>query len=223
MRSRLIPAHAGKTIPLASPVVPGEAHPRSRGENRELKQDDTGACGSSPLTRGKLKTAAKAAVDWGLIPAHAGKTRWRSMGISYGAAHPRSRGENHIWGTAAPQRGGSSPLTRGKLVHDRHDGLGPRLIPAHAGKTPGTKFWYRFPAAHPRSRGENGTRRTQAVARSGSSPLTRGKLGLKPAWEPIVGLIPAHAGKTIGVSGFICGPPAHPRSRGENRRGRPRL
>ena len=216
MAAGLIPAHAGKTAAASSDDSPIEAHPRSRGENRELKQDDTGACGSSPLTRGKLKTAAKAAVDWGLIPAHAGKTRWRSMGISYGAAHPRSRGENHIWGTAAPQRGGSSPLTRGKLVHDRHDGLGPRLIPAHAGKTPGTKFWYRFPAAHPRSRGENGTRRTQAVARSGSSPLTRGKLGLKPAWEPIVGLIPAHAGKTIGVSGFICGPPAHPRSRGEN-------
>ena len=114
MAAGLIPAHAGKTAAASSDDSPIEAHPRSRGENRELKQDDTGACGSSPLTRGKLKTAAKAAVDWGLIPAHAGKTRWRSMGISYGAAHPRSRGENHIWGTAAPQRGGSSPLTRGK-------------------------------------------------------------------------------------------------------------
>ena len=51
--------------------------------------------------------------------------------------------------------GGSSPLTRGKLVM----GLGPfggvGLIPAHAGKTartasPRAQHW-----AHPRSRGEN--------------------------------------------------------------------
>ena len=51
----------------------------------------------------------------------------------------------------------------------------------------------------------------------GSSPLTRGK---RPAGEPVPRperLIPAHAGKTDGLSlGSVHGP-AHPRSRGENR------
>ena len=50
-----------------------------------------------------------------------------------------------------------------------------RLIPAHAGKTPGTTFWYHFPAAHPRSRGENEITDLQAQITDGSSPLTRGK------------------------------------------------
>ena len=71
---RLIPAHAGKTAAASSDDSPIEAHPRSRGENRELKQDDTGACGSSPLTRGKLAGATVSAPIPRLIPAHAGKT-----------------------------------------------------------------------------------------------------------------------------------------------------
>ena len=50
----------------------------------------------------------------------------------------------------------------------------------------------------------------------GSSPLTRGKLALDFLSPHSVGLIPAHAGKTIDC---ICGKGlcrAHPRSRGEN-------
>ena len=52
----------------------------------------------------------------------------------------------------------------------------------------------------------------------GSSPLTRGKLGVFTLDEECVGLIPAHAGKTPSVSltDRVC--KAHPRSRGENTR-----
>ena len=73
-----------------------------------------------------------------------------------------------------------------------------------------------MPWAHPRSRGENARQSEGPALRSGSSPLTRGKL-----WRPrlmcqVIRLIPAHAGKTStgpprGVTGW-----AHPRSRGEN-------
>ena len=70
----LIPAHAGKTTRIQRRSGTVAAHPRSRGENRELKQDDTGACGSSPLTRGKLAGATVSAPIPRLIPAHAGKT-----------------------------------------------------------------------------------------------------------------------------------------------------
>ena len=50
---RLIPAHAGKTVP--SPTLPhhAEAHPRSRGENIMEQTADAHGAGSSPLTRGK--------------------------------------------------------------------------------------------------------------------------------------------------------------------------
>ena len=51
---------------------------------------------------------------------------------------------------------------------------------------------------------------------SGSSPLTRGKrIGPRPSGSP-TGLIPAHAGKTVGASLRYRCPRAHPRSRGEN-------
>ena len=54
----------------------------------------------------------------------------------------------------------------------------------------------------------------------GSSPLTRGKLAAQPVDPLSRGLIPAHAGKTY--RGNLDRPlgRAHPRSRGENPRGR---
>ena len=133
---------------------------------------------------------------------------------------------------------GSSPLTRGKLVDPlialAVRGLIPahagktrltaglsqrdRLIPAHAGKTrPGDRA-VRQPRAHPRSRGENSAQQIAARNGDGSSPLTRGKqIGLPPC-KLLVGLIPAHAGKT--VIGWVApnSRRAHPRSRGENHR-----
>ena len=72
--------------------------------------------------------------------------------------------------------------------------------------------------AHPRSRGENVHIQYARRARSGSSPLTRGKhcaAGRK--WRQ-GRLIPAHAGKTQRPGLPARRLRAHPRSRGENRR-----
>ena len=74
--------------------------------------------------------------------------------------------------------------------------------------------------AHPRSRGENWRDGGVNVSSRGSSPLTRGKLPDVNSLGPHLGLIPAHAGKTSGRGGQTCPPAAHPRSRGENERGR---
>ena len=54
---------------------------------------------------------------------------------------------------------GSSPLTRGKLTKIIRVKATRRLIPAHAGKTPGSRAVSRYPTAHPRSRGENKEKR----------------------------------------------------------------
>ena len=70
----LIPAHAGKTARPASRLIPGEAHPRSRGENKQAASDIVGAVGSSPLTRGKPGPRDRPPGRFRLIPAHAGKT-----------------------------------------------------------------------------------------------------------------------------------------------------
>ena len=53
----------------------------------------------------------------------------------------------------------------------------------------------------------------------GSSPLTRGKLVARLRSRGAVGLIPAHAGKTVSMSRSTKMRAAHPRSRGENRAG----
>ena len=112
--------------------------------------------------------------------------------------------------------GGSSPLTRGKLVGLLGRRLRGRLIPAHAGKTlrptsRGALAW-----AHPRSRGENFSHVIRMSPSAGSSPLTRGKQPRRPRCRPRDRLIPAHAGKTSSFRYADLSVPAHPRSRGEN-------
>ena len=112
--------------------------------------------------------------------------------------------------------GGSSPLTRGKLALNGDEGSGGGLIPAHAGKTRVIVARSVMRAAHPRSRGENALQPEGPTLRSGSSPLTRGKLGLAVVAVGALGLIPAHAGKMRRRSPRALGRAAHPRSRGEN-------
>ena len=91
-----------------------------------------------------------------------------------------------------------------------------RLIPAHAGKTVHHLGRDQRYEAHPRSLGENTMVRTEASAEFGSSPLTRGKLDDNRHHLALLGLIPAHAGKTPDADTPPPDATAHPRSRGEN-------
>ena len=212
----LIPAHAGKTQSSSAWSGRAWAHPRSRGENHYEYAEPSNIKGSSPLTRGKRACPSDAATARGLIPAHAGKTA-RSAVPTWGAgAHPRSRGENAVTAGRTSVPTGSSPLTRGKRrVHRQAEALH-RLIPAHAGKTmrarsPAARF-----RAHPRSRGENSVGDFCGCGGEGSSPLTRGKQSAFSSVCLLLGLIPAHAGKTPNHPLCPVSHQAHPRSRGEN-------
>ena len=172
------------------------AHPRSRGENRSMRKTVRVSPGSSPLTRGKRGVRGACDPSTRLIPAHAGKTSFRSVTATPTAAHPRSRGENTGPSPCDSTSRGSSPLTRGKLYRACVGRAFQRLIPAHAGKTHVRGLGARRRRAHPRSRGENHGPGGQEASHLGSSPLTRGKL-----WQGRLGscqerLIPAHAGKT---------------------------
>ena len=194
------------------------AHPRSRGENQDENIVNLSKQGSSPLTRGKRRLRRGRAQRHGLIPAHAGKTRPSRMPVMEVRAHPRSRGENVSIEIAEPPHAGSSPLTRGKRVvlTSCVDRVG--LIPAHAGKTSNEVIGSPVFRAHPRSRGENVVTACLPAFARGSSPLTRGKPGEVGVCSVGERLIPAHAGKTVDVAVSFSGSPAHPRSRGENRR-----
>ena len=80
----LIPAHAGKTDSGKRSWIISRAHPRSRGENHPLLQEQDGMGGSSPLTRGKPRRASPTGSCTGLIPAHAGKTLAAGAGKAMG-------------------------------------------------------------------------------------------------------------------------------------------
>ena len=112
-------------------------------------------------------------------------------------AHPRSRGENVTDAVRAFTGDGSSPLTRGKRRVPSFQIFLVGLIPAHAGKTAKSSSQILFAWAHPRSRGENNGNRNTEFDKCGSSPLTRGKRRVPGFQVFLVGLIPAHAGKTI--------------------------
>ena len=159
--TRLIPAHAGKTL--------------TRDECLHISS------GSSPLTRGKRSRGEKAGGGGGLIPAHAGKTKRSDHTDPGPAAHPRSRGENKARAIPVIITDGSSPLTRGKPRVGGRRRAGIRLIPAHAGKTREPDLPCSHAKAHPRSRGENKDSGGAVRGRPGSSPLTRGKLGFTAA------------------------------------------
>ena len=193
---RLIPAHAGKTLPNQERSVGVGAHPRSRGENPMIPSTETPRRGSSPLTRGKRDPRRNRRRTQGLIPAHAGKTRSAVLSPAFAPAHPRSRGENGVIPPELVPRTGSSPLTRGKPELHGHGMRGIRLIPAHAGKTLFQEPQEVGVGAHPRSRGENASRRPSTRSPWGSSPLTRGKPGQPSQSLRCRRLIPAHAGKT---------------------------
>ena len=214
---RLIPAHAGKTLP-ASCVVPARtAHPRSRGENPYAPHRLYTHPGSSPLTRGKPTTRRVRHIAVRLIPAHAGKTDNHPTQFEAYRAHPRSRGENDSCSSKPIDIDGSSPLTRGKRRRGCVRVVRRRLIPAHAGKTIVRCSCYERLRAHPRSRGENSCGVGRGCYWLGSSPLTRGKRQ-RSGWSfSVFRLIPAHAGKTTGRQSSAERLPAHPRSRGENR------
>ena len=135
---RLIPAHAGKTLIGGGDERVHGAHPRSRGENATIVRHPASRGGSSPLTRGKRESVGGRSVRDGLIPAHAGKTSIARITSSGSWAHPRSRGENLVEPYWIGTMRGSSPLTRGKRRRGGQPIGGPRLIPAHAGKTRST-------------------------------------------------------------------------------------
>ena len=132
---RLIPAHAGKTVPGGQQSRTYGAHPRSRGENSIPMWRTSSATGSSPLTRGKPGKRLGRSPGRRLIPAHAGKTMLSSGPCSRVPAHPRSRGENIILDSFEGLEHGSSPLTRGKRISSSGSHVLAGLIPAHAGKT----------------------------------------------------------------------------------------
>ena len=136
LRTRLIPAGAGKTSASIKCTLDTTAHPRRCGENLPGLSGCFIAFGSSPQVRGKLLLLNPDDVADRLIPAGAGKTQGDVLDWLAAAAHPRRCGENHSVKRRVARWDGSSPQVRGKLGKKSPEVVALRLIPAGAGKTP---------------------------------------------------------------------------------------
>ena len=92
--SRIIPAHAGQTSARSSSSKEKSDHPRACGANRFIHGVNNTRSGSSPRMRGKLRQYARHKPMSGIIPAHAGQTIQRLIGMYVQQDHPRACGAN---------------------------------------------------------------------------------------------------------------------------------
>ena len=153
--------------------------------------------GSSPRGRGKRAERRQIVRRWRLIPAWAGKTTASKLSLPPATAHPRVGGENGGCEGREAERAGSSPRGRGKPGSLMTVHMTVRLIPAWAGKTGPQFSGHALGKAHPRVGGENPSEVQFLESRAGSSPRGRGKPVAGTPNEPVGGLIPAWAGKTL--------------------------
>ena len=147
--------------------------------------------------RGKHVSGLGEQAAGGLIPAHAGKTAPRIRPRRLRPAHPRACGENLAALIVTLLSRGSSPRMRGKHGGAAWAARIKGLIPAHAGKTPQPYRRRCRCRAHPRACGENGVDAEKTWSHWGSSPRMRGKPYVMQIPLNGIGLIPAHAGKTL--------------------------
>ena len=187
-----------------------------RGEHWRSPPACTSPRGSSPHARGAHHLVLDRLVNRGLIPACAGSTSSGPWWTPGGPAHPRMRGEHSSHAKISPRSPGSSPHARGARSLPHGEGYRARLIPACAGSTQDYDAAYMIDRAHPRMRGEHGTRLGRYAYLGGSSPHARGAHQRDPCTPVGGGLIPACAGSTLVCHGEGVGFAAHPRMRGEH-------
>ena len=109
--------------------------------------------GSSPHTRGLRIDADPDSGIMGIIPAYAGPTFYVPLVVVVIQDHPRIRGASPILRNKKGAVLGSSPHTRGLLLHRTSMYRQNRIIPAYAGPTD-TYEQCGFPLRdHPRIRG----------------------------------------------------------------------
>ena len=232
----IIPAYAGSTTSPAQRLRAETNHPRIRGEHGVAGRLGTRGGGSSPHTRGALRSLSVSPGGHGssphtrgapspvsrqptirrIIPAYAGSTAAPPRRRAMKPDHPRIRGEHRSGGRRQTGFLGSSPHTRGaqRRFEWLHTLWG--IIPAYAGSTLRSSPRLKLLRDHPRIRGEHDGNRPASQEREGSSPHTRGAPTHPRHPRHNQRIIPAYAGSThrLGCAGDFGRD--HPRIRGEH-------
>ena len=85
---------------------------------------------------------------------------------------------------------------RGKALYGVFEGLVGGITPAHAGKSFGLVIKFLRHGDHPRTCGEKFLVYRYPMNHLGSPPHMRGKVVLRLSDKPVIGITPAHAGKS---------------------------
>ena len=109
----IIPAHAGHTARSRWPCSAIRDHPRTCGAYTHRLKLWRRSLGSSPHMRGIRHHGAERIPDHGIIPAHAGHTRFSKKTLSAVRDHPRTCGAYFGLTTRLRRMVGSSPHMRG--------------------------------------------------------------------------------------------------------------
>ena len=152
--------------------------------------------GSPPRMRGKADVSQPVERGHGITPAHAGKSCPDRRTCRPAWDHPRACGEKLQSVFDLPEVSGSPPRMRGKGPLCHAPCIGPRITPAHAGKSQwlhrlGCRWW-----DHPRACGEKVSTHPDIRNFVGSPPRMRGKANAISMGPRKTGITPAHAGKS---------------------------
>ena len=150
----IIPAHAGSRVYQSLCLSCHRDHPRACGEQSGYRGNGETRPGSSPRMRGAGKSACKAYIDVGIIPAHAGSSRWGSWSHRWAWDHPRACGEQTPIEVLVTKGEGSSPRMRGAACTPPVLSNGIGIIPAHAGSSSRAYTTIGTSRDHPRACGE---------------------------------------------------------------------
>ena len=104
---------------------------------------------------------------------------------------------------------------RGKVEDIREHFEKPGITPAHAGKSVKSDFQSTATGDHPRACGEKKEQLKNQDAQLGSPPRMRGKGVLQNISLQLLGITPAHAGKSIPNAARMLSGRDHPRACGE--------
>ena len=167
--------------------------------------------------RGTLSRIVRGHAVTGIIPAHAGNTRYPSCQPEPRRDHPRACGEHFPESAICGHNRGSSPRMRGTRTAQSTATPGHGIIPAHAGNTYSAHPWIGQTGDHPRACGEHPCARGHVSCRCGSSPRMRGTRKRLSFHQVHIGIIPAHAGNTLNILREYDSRGDHPRACGEHR------
>ena len=173
--------------------------------------------GSSPRVRGEAAATRSQALPPGIIPAGAGRSvQTSSPGRSVGD-HPRGCGEKQGWSHFCTSSWGSSPRVRGEDSHGSARLGATGIIPAGAGRSHSRRSTTTRSRDHPRGCGEKVADASSSLSPPGSSPRVRGEVGVVGEGLDAFGIIPAGAGRSLGLRRCLGRQRDHPRGCGEKR------